>query len=98
MSTDSERGASLQPGLQLEAREPSPPGPRAALSGWVGQGGLRALVLAAVGLAIVFGATQITGKDRGWDVICGVVVGELLAIIGLVACLIATLRSAGRLR
>jgi hypothetical protein len=51
-----------------------------------------------MGLAIVFGATQITGKDRGWDVICGVVVGELLAIIGLVACLIATLRSAGRLR
>ena len=98
MSTDSERRASLQPGLQLETREPSPPGPRAALADWVGQGGLRALVLAGVGLAIVFGATRITGKDRGWDVICGVVVGELLAIIGLVACLIATLRSAGRLR
>ena len=97
MSTGSERRAPLQPGLQLEPREPSPPGPRAALSAWVGQGGLRALVLAGVGLAIVFGATQITGKDRGWDVICGVVVGELLAIIGLVAGLMATLRSTGRL-
>ncbi len=97
MSTDSKRRASLQPGLQLEAREPSPPGPRAALSAWVRQGGLRALVLAAVGLAIVVGATLITGKDRGWDVICGVVVGELLAIIGLVAGLLATLRSTGRL-
>ncbi len=87
----------MQPGLQLEPREPSPPGPRATLSAWVRQGGLRALVLAGVGLAIVFGATQITGKDRGWDVICGVVVGELLAIIGLVAGLMATLRSTGRL-
>ena len=97
MSTDSERRLSLQPGLQLEAREPAPPGPRAALADWVRQGGLRALVLAGMGLAIVFGATQITGKDRGWDVICGVVVGELLAIIGLVAGLMATLRSTGRL-
>ena len=98
MSTDSEHRASLQPGLQLEAREPSPAGPRGALSAWVRQGGLRALVLAAVGLAIVFGATQITGKDTGWNVLCGVVVGELLAIIGLVAGLLATLRSTGRLR
>ena len=56
------------------------------------------MVLAGVGLATVFGASRITGKDRGWDVICGVVVGELLAIIGLVAGLLAALRSTGRLR
>ena len=97
MSTDSERRASLQPGLQPESAEPSA-GPRGALSAWARQGGLRALILANLGLAIVFGATQITGKDTGWDVICGVAVGELLAIIGLVAGLLATLRSTGRLR
>jgi hypothetical protein len=51
-----------------------------------------------LGLAIVFGAGLITGKDREWDVICGVAVGELLAIIGLVAALLATLRSTGSLR
>jgi hypothetical protein len=88
----------LQPGLQLAPGEPSPSGPRAAFSAWVRQGGFRALVLAGLGLVIIFGAVQITGQDRGWDVICGVVVGELLAIIGLVAGLLAALRSAGRLR